>query len=174
MNKQLILTGVGSRETPHESLERISEISRKFSLLGLTLRSGGARGADEEFEDNWLSTKEIYLPKEGFRGRKGVVPVITKDHMRLAALVHPVWHKCSEEDRVFHCRNVCQVLGEQLDTPSDLLVCWTWNGRPVGGTGTAIRLARAYDIPVYNIYFEQDLRKLWDYYRELKYKESTK
>ena len=108
MTTQLILTGVGSRETPPASLALIAFMAKQFSALGLVLRSGGARGADEEFEDNWVGDKEIYLPKVGFRGRSGVVPELTEEHSRLAGMVHPAWEKCSEEDRVYHCRNVKQ------------------------------------------------------------------
>ncbi len=58
-----------------------------------------------------------------------------------------------------HVRNTFQVLGPNLDDPSDFVVCWTPDGAEkaedtsevTGGTGTAIRIASTYEIPVYNL-----------------------
>jgi hypothetical protein len=52
----------------------------------------------------------------------------------------------------FMTRNMMQVLGKNLDTPVDFVVCWTKNGKDIGGTGAAIRCAWDHSIPVYNLY----------------------
>ncbi|MDA8191646.1 MAG: hypothetical protein M0Z68_09355 [Gammaproteobacteria bacterium] len=52
-----------------------------------------------------------------------------------------------------------QVLGRSLDKPSRFLVCWTPDGvvsgehctRATGGTGMAIRIASAENVPVLNL-----------------------
>jgi hypothetical protein len=44
-----------------------------------------------------------------------------------------------------------QVLGRSGDTPSLFLVCWTPAGTDDGGTGYAVRCARAHAVPVYNL-----------------------
>jgi hypothetical protein len=41
--------------------------------------------------------------------------------------------------------------GPRLDTPRERLVVWTPAGQDVGGTGHAIRAARHFGIPVYNL-----------------------
>ncbi len=54
-------------------------------------------------------------------------------------------------------RNCYQVLGEDLSTPVDFVVCWTPDGaesetsRKTGGTGQAIRIAADLGIRVYNL-----------------------
>ena len=43
-------TGIGSRETPNEILDRMTRLGSWFSELDWVLRSGGAEGADRAFE----------------------------------------------------------------------------------------------------------------------------
>jgi hypothetical protein len=44
------------------------------------------------------------------------------------------------------------VLGADLASPSRFVIAWTEDGEAVGGTGQAIRIARAHDIPVLNLH----------------------
>jgi hypothetical protein len=77
----------------------------------------------------------------------------------MAGLYHPAWGRCSDYAKRLHGRNSLQVLGDNLKTPSGFLVCWTKDGATshyersidTGGTGTAISIATAYDVPVYNL-----------------------
>lgn len=167
----LILTGVGSRETDQLGMERMAKIAKVFSKKGFILRSGGAKGADSAFEDNWKGEKEIYLPWNGYEGKyisKGyIVPVITPEHEALAASVHPAWERCSPGARKMHSRNTCQVLGVHLDTPATLLVCWTVNGEYRGGTAVAMRIADMYNIPIYNLGAPDGLERLRAYHASL-------
>ena len=58
-----------------------------------------------------------------------------------------------------HTRNVFQALGKDLQTPSKGLVGYAKTdkkGNPMGGTATAINLALKHDIPVRNLYKEED------------------
>ena len=48
-------------------------------------------------------------------------------------------------------RNALQVLGTDGQTPVDFIMCWTPNGSGSGGTGQAIRIARALNIPVFDL-----------------------
>ena len=50
-----------------------------------------------------------------------------------------------------HARNVEIVLGASLSNPVKCLICWTPGGQKAGGTGQGIRIALAYDVPVYNL-----------------------
>ena len=50
-----------------------------------------------------------------------------------------------------HSRNCHQILGYDLQSPVDAVVCWTPDGNVVGGTATAIRIALKYNIPVFNL-----------------------
>lgn len=141
-------TGVGSRETPQNVLVLMKAIAVKMAMLNYTLRSGGAQGADSAFESGAGHNKKIYYAKD-----------CTPEAMAISARFHPAWHRCSEAARKLHGRNAFQVLGETLDVPSSYCICWTRDGcishstRNIntGGTGTAISIAEAYQVPIVNL-----------------------
>lgn len=167
----LILCGVGSRETDIVSLQTMSKIAKAFSAKGFTLRSGGAKGADSAFENSWNGPKEIFLPWNGYENKwintGYIVPKIDERHISLAASAHPAWERCSDGAKKMHSRNTCQVLGENLDTPATILVCWTVNAEYRGGTAVAMRIADMYNIPIYNLASKNDIEKLRFYYNSL-------
>ena len=65
-------------------------------------------------------------------------------------------------------RNVYQVLGKDLNTPSEFVICWTPDGAETanersiktGGTGFAIALADSLGIPVYNLANPESLEEV--------------
>ena len=69
----------------------------------------------------------------------------------IAEKIHPNWSACTNFAQLLHTRNVLQILGRDLKSPSSMVICWTENGRDKGGTATAIKLARQHEIPVINI-----------------------
>lgn len=161
-------TGAGSRKTPAEVLGLMRRMAKTLGSKGIVLRSGGAEGADSAFEqgcDQAKGPKRIYLPWHGFSERDVMesddvlVPEPCADHdwwryrraQEIAASIHPAWDRCSGGARMLHTRNVYQVLGYDLESPSLLLVCWTPGGRPTGGTRTAIVLAKRHGVPVFNL-----------------------
>lgn len=177
-------TGVGSRETPEEVLELMQAIAYKLAGRGYTLRSGGADGADKAFQDGWWdnyqdtpsergrSKAEIYIAWSGFNGLKPgmygdsiIIPsgVLSDKAFDIAATIHPAWDKCSQGAKSLHSRNVFQVLGKNLDSPSKFLIAYAKtnkDGVPQGGTATAIKLAEKYNIPCFNLYKEGDRLRL--------------
>lgn len=161
MNKYY--TGVGSRETPLEIIELIKIIARKLSLMGYILRSGGADGSDNAFEigcDVVNGKKDIYLPWRGFNKSNSPLFNVCPKALDLASKIHPAWGKLSQGAKKLHARNCYQVLGEDLNEPSKVLICWTKNGEKIGGTRTAIVLAEQNNIPVYNLAITEHLNKL--------------
>ena len=156
------ITGVGSRMTPEDALEKIGRIAQYFARQGYVLRSGGANGADLAFENAYRAAKgstEIYLPWEGFNGSSSELYGVCPEALKLASTIHPAWHACSDAAKRLHARNCYQVLGRSLDRPSDLLVCWTPPGS-TGGTRTAIVLAERHGVPVFNLGVEGDIERL--------------
>lgn len=143
-------TGVGSRETPKAVLEAMTRISRRLDDAGYTLRSGAAAGADSAFEAGSTSSV-IYLPWARFRDHPSPYHHVTERAMALAAQYHPAWHLLNKHARLLHGRNAYQVLGLDLKSKTDFVVCWTRGAKPRGGTATAIRIAQAHAIPVYNL-----------------------
>lgn len=155
-------TGIGSRKTPSAILALMGVLARIYVKAGYTLRSGGANGADSAFHMSVAfndGLAEIFLPWPKFNGKVGNDFIVMDDPhaMELAASIHPAWDKCSQGARKLHARNCHQVLGRDLETPSEFIVCWTPGGLDKGGTAIAIKLARMYDIPVYNL-FHKDVR----------------
>jgi hypothetical protein len=69
----------------------------------------------------------------------------------IAAAHHPRWWQLSDAARRLHTRNVFQVLGDDLASPSEFVVCWTPRGDLVGGTAQALRIAATYGVPIANL-----------------------
>lgn len=165
-------TGIGSRETPEHILKIMTRLGEIYQTGGLVLRSGGAPGADLAFETN-VTSKNIYLPWKGFNGNNSGLFTITEDAYILAEqhLLH--WNYLKDPVKKLMARNVYQVLGYNLDNPSDFLVCWTQDGvtkneevsKKTGGTGMAIRVACAYQVPVFNLGKEEILQSFVEQYK---------
>ena len=153
-------TGVGSRETPQEIGDVILKISIKLEELGFILRSGGAQGADTYFAEK-VKNKEIFIPWKSFG--EGKVLKETDFAHNLLKEIHPAYDKLTQGALKLHLRNVNQVLGEDLNTPSDFLICWAKTdkqGIPTGGTRTAWMIAKKYNIPCFNLFIEEDYKRV--------------
>jgi len=157
--KDLFYTGIGSRKTPNDIMDIMSSVASYLESVGMKLRSGGADGADTAFERGVSdsSMMEIYLPWPGFNGRTGdgYVTSYADCHMDMARASHPGWGYLGRGPRALHTRNVAQVIGSNCDTPSQFVICWTPDGAIRGGSATAIKIAYARSIPVYNIFHER-------------------
>ncbi len=171
-------TGIGSRDASELAMKMGSSLGRRFARLGFILRSGAARGMDTAFESGCNlahGRKEIYLPFSGFNQRipsgnplqrvlaVGENPLAEEE----ARNIHPNWAACSRFARQAHTRSVCQVLGEDLKSPSTFVVAWTPTGQDTGGSRTALVLARERDIPVYNLYKLDERLELKEYLESL-------
>lgn len=146
-------TGVGSRRTPPAVLAQMQRVAAELAREGFVLRSGAAPGADQAFEMGADGHKQIFIPWSGFEGRAITDAVyLPSDAARAAAPhFHPAWGKLTRGAQALHARNLHQVLGPDLDAPSEFLICWTPGGRVTGGTATAIRVAQKHGVPVYNL-----------------------
>lgn len=155
MNKEIYYAGIGSRSTPKEVLEAFVSIAKWCGENNFILRSGGANGADSSFEygcDLVNGKKEIYLPWNGFNDHyTGIVlDEYNTKPFEIAKQFHPYWNNLKQGGRKLMARNSYQVLGKDLNTPSNFIVCYTENGSAKGGTGQAIRIAKYYNIPVFD------------------------
>ncbi len=186
MNKYY--TGIGSRETPEQILALIRKIAHKMAKMGYTLRSGGAEGADTAFADGWGDAwsetvdnmmespykAEIYLPWEGFNDQhsftEGRLIVKNPKAEVIASNIHPAWDKLGRGAKALHTRNVYQVLGQDLNTPSTYVLFYAEpQGMSVkGGTRTAVELARKRGIPVFNLYYLDVQERMENFIKENK------
>lgn len=154
-------TGVGSRDTPPLIGHLMTNVAQVLEDKGYTLRSGGAKGADTFFSI-LVDKKEIYIPWEGFDGKGGIVPEFTQEHENILKSIHPAYERLSQGAKKLHMRNINQVLGRDLATPSEFLTCWAetdLKGIPKGGTRTAWVLAREYGIPCFNMFNDKDYQR---------------
>jgi len=162
-----VYTGIGSRSTPQEIQRLMTQIADKLGMWGWVLRSGGADGADEAFEKGSVCN-ELYLPWRGFNGRMDAeLEFPTPDAFLIAETHHPRWHALDRNVRALHARNAHQILGANCATPAAFVICWTPDGSTgtttakTGGTGQAIRIAKAYDVPIFNLQ-RDDHRAAWE------------
>jgi len=130
--------GIGSRETPEYVLKKMTKIANKLDR-GFVLRSGGAKGADVAFEEG-STNKEIFTAND-----------VTSEAVEFSSKFHPNWSACSDYAKKLHGRNAMILFGKDLNTPVEFIVCWTKSGKVTGGTGQALRIAKYYDIKVYNM-----------------------
>lgn len=147
--------GIGSRKTPSAICSLMEKIAYKLATLDYCLRHGDADGADKAFDrgcDRANGRKEIYKPMGGFK--------MHEEAHSIAAKIHPNWEACNPFARACHTRNVYIVLGQDLQSPVEFVVCWTPDGAKVGGTRTGIVLAEQRGIQVYNIAIDRDLQAL--------------
>jgi hypothetical protein len=156
--------GIGSRETPPEVLREMEALAQSCAMMGYTLRSGGADGADSAFETGCDliaagAPKEIFLPWRGFNKNQSPLFEIPEKAFEISSQHHPRWQYLREPVRKLMARNAQQVLGKNLDTPVEFVICWTPDGctkgeertKDTGGTGQAIAIASAHNIPVFNM-----------------------
>lgn len=129
--------GIGSRDTPDYVLVKMKRMAETLSYM--TLRSGGAIGADSAFEEG-ASKKEIFTAND-----------VTEAAIELSSKYHPNWEACSKHAKKLHGRNAMIILGKDLDSPVEFVICWTKNGKGGGGTGQALRIAKDYGIKIHDL-----------------------
>ena len=115
---------------------------------------------------------QVWLPWPGFEDRPegngwDYLVGSSKD-TEIAERFHPAWDKCSQGARKLHTRNVGQILGQRIvnygsendpdpevyeyrEPKSRFVICWTEGGRGQGGTGQALRIARHYGVPIFDL-----------------------
>lgn len=167
---------IGSRQLEQKEeyfkdIKLCHNVCMRLAQLGVTFTSGLcelgmdgiAQKAYSEAVDLGLASEsqfEVYVADQ-YNIRRSTLPrkhlaiIRNKDLIaeteRIASEVHPAWYKCNEWARGMHSRNCHQILGYDLRSPVDAVICWTPNGNIQGGTATAIRIALKYNIPVFNL-----------------------
>ncbi len=163
MSKNKYFAGIGSRESPDDILELMNKTCKYLAAKGWILRSGGADGADfwcEKGCNAAAGKKEIFLPWQHFNYNESPLYEQSDGAFEIAAKFHPAWDKLKESVRKLMARNVLQVLGADLKTPVSFVLAWTKDGQATGGTGQALRIAAAYNIPIRNLYYEEVRKKI--------------
>ena len=167
---------IGSRQLEQkqeyfEDIKLCYNVCMMLAELGVTFTSGLCElGMDGIAQKAYSKAVDLGLAKESqfevyvadqYNIRKSSLPrkhlaiVRNKDLIseteRIASEVHPAWDRCNEWARGMHSRNCHQILGYDLQSPVDAVICWTPDGKMVGGTATALKLSMKYNIPVFNL-----------------------
>lgn len=162
-----IATLVGSREPPDDISRLAFVIGKNLSNIGVINRTGGAVGMDSNFAKFYNPILiENYRPSND---QYDCIDVSRFDNYQeayeLTERIVPHFEHLDEVQKALHIRNCYQVLGRDLRSPSDILICWcrVSCGVPMGGTRTAITLARMHKIPVYNLYNENSKKLICEW-----------
>lgn len=167
LTKRRYYAGIGSRQTPLDICDMMRRYASLAETRGLVLRSGAAPGADEAFESGLFMpprNAEIWLPWDGFGGRfrKDGYLVLSNDSPAFATVeeFHPAPGRLCRAASRLMARNAHQVLGGDLHTPVDFVLCWAPEdsaGNVKGGTGQAVRIALTTGILVVNLWRPKNL-----------------
>ena len=167
---------IGSRQLEQkeeyfEDIKLCYNVCMRLAQLGVTFTSGlcelGMDGIAQKAYSKAVdlgfaseSQFEVYVADQ-YNIRRSTLPrkhlaiIRNKDLIseteRIASEVHPAWDRCNKWARGMHSRNCHQILGYDLQSPVDAVICWTPDGKIQGGTATAIRIALKYNIPVFNL-----------------------
>ncbi|HWX95918.1 MAG TPA: hypothetical protein VNZ01_03615 [Solirubrobacteraceae bacterium] len=170
--------GIGSRSTPPDVLALMRSLAEKLARGSWVLRTGLSPGADQAFYRGALLSGgeiELYLPWPGFQTRARLdiegpgVRALSRPSAaacELARRFHPGWNALALPARRLLARDAHEVLGAGLDSPAELVVCWTADGSLDGrdlyqdGTGQALRIAHRHGISVLNLARPDHVRRL--------------
>jgi hypothetical protein len=162
--------GIGSRQTPQEVLNKMTEVAKYLDGLGYTLQTGftfkdkntglDEEGADKAFSDG-AQNKILFGPsgiRKTINGETSVDtynPNVTTKSTDVVKEVHPAPEKLSPGALKLMARNTNQIFGKNLDSTVDFVIFYapeTNNPlRPKGGTGQAVEMARRKGIPTINL-----------------------
>lgn len=172
------VTGIGSKIINADEGWDLVNIFYHVASIGGILRSGDALGSDSASAYGYLQayreglTKEVpelyvgwdnWYAGKNLIGRKFLYPdLIIKpseleywnEASEIMETIHPAPHYLKRGGYGLHTRNIFQVLGRDLNTPSKMVIyCADETPRSgvKGGTRTAWKLAVDYGIPVYNL-----------------------
>lgn len=149
----MIATLVGSRKITPCIAELCNIIGSKLSDRNFIARSGGASGCDTEFLRYYnKQLTEVYIPWDGFSNG---MCIDNLDKEKAAMILSSIVDIQGLKESIvkLYTRNVFQVLGKNLDQPSDILLYYSpmLNGIPKGGTKIAYMLAKRYKIKCVDI-----------------------
>lgn len=178
-------TGIGSRTIDIEIEEILCKFTKYLTTQKFIYRSGGADGSDKAGESGVVDNrKEIYIPWKGFNKSDSQLFKIvdSDDAIKIASENHPAYEYLKPPVKKLMNRNVYQVLGYDLKTPSEFIICYTSDGckshltrtSKTGGTGLAISVASKLGIPIINLGDKDDLELIKNLIKSIDEKDKNK
>lgn len=149
--------GVGSRETPPHVLELMENIAKELEKNNFYASTGCASGADSAFRVG-CSKPRVYTcrgPEHGIDPSHYDNYWMT-EHIIKELLGESRYNNMSSFAKLAHRRNCYQVLGDDLSTPVEFTLLYAKPNKSgdvvLGGTVTAFKLSKCFDIPIFNFY----------------------
>ena len=158
VSKRLTYAGIGSRNAPITIIRRSSQIAKRLEHQWFVLYTGGAYGMDTAFMAGTQFYK-CFMPSSYHNGRISNrldlidCSSLTNWHEanKFVIKYHPNVPALKPYSKTLMARNSYCILGQDLNSPVDFVLCWTPNGEDVGGTAQGIRIARDWNIPIFNL-----------------------
>lgn len=153
----MIITGIGSREAPAKVLHTFEEFGKECAKRNWFIRSGHAPGSDYAFEKGATINSIVYLPWFNFNtedkllGNPYVPDFPTQWAFDIAKEFNSGFENFTPSVQKLKHRNVLQIFGRDNTLVSDIVVCYTTDGKEVGGTAMNIRIAKHFNIPIINL-----------------------
>lgn len=169
---------IGSRELEknpryHDQIKFCWKVCFACAQQGYTFTSGlcelgmdgiAQKAYSKAMENGWVTEKHFevyvatqknidrsYLPNKHLAVVRNPHLIEKSEEIAKSVMGESHWSRCNEWARGMHSRNCHQILGYDLESPVSCVICWTPEGKVVGGTATAIKLAMKYNIPVFNL-----------------------
>lgn len=158
----------------HKYIPLCERVCYRLAALGVTFTSGLCReGMDaiaqlaysqavidhkafySQFEVYVANKKQIDQSRLPNKHLSKVLNSTLKREIELiASQLHGNWNNCDSFAKGMHMRNIHQILGYDLKHPVNAVITWCDvdnYGQPIGGTRTALNLAKAHNIPIFNL-----------------------
>lgn len=142
----------------------VGKVARELGEAGCVLRSGGEEGFEASAESN-ARQSEIFLPYKRFNRNDSPRFEQHKKSFDIAKDVTKSWLRINEFAKKCAARYVHAILGDNLDSPASLIICWSEDGAVTeeqtssrsGHVKTAISVAERNGIPLLNLGRRDDI-----------------
>lgn len=163
MTAPISYVGAGMSTAPKEILYLIEDAARMLAAEGIHLRTHGGQGPCEAFVRGAKdpSLYSVFIPGTSWATlntrNPGVYGPYTEGFIdfehatNYARKFHPSWPGLAGTVQRMMAMVSYQVLGPQLIDPALFVLCWTPNGTGGDTTGQVIRLAQAFNIPIFDL-----------------------
>lgn len=144
----MLYAGIGSRNINQRTFEALEALSRFLSFEGFRVRSGGAIGSDSAFQKGSRGECDIFRPEDA-----------SPEAINEASKYANNFSGFKDYTKRLFGRNSQIILGEDLNSRVDFVICYTENPEN-GGTSHSLRIAKAHGIKIYNLFNFSDFRSL--------------
>lgn len=167
-------TVILDKAVPENILAKVEEIVKVLSGHGFTLRYGGTEEFESRFE-KVAERKELILPWRDFNEKQSKFTFNNDRSLAVAKMFHPTFDTMKKGVQAFLARNARLILGHEMKSPTNFLICWTDDGceslrektSATGFVGHPIAIASAAHVPIYNLNRENSVARFQHFMNSL-------